>query len=708
MLQTTSLKRLSHLSISVRLVIVLLLLAGGQVLLPVPLARADTITVTNTSDSGAGSLRQAIVDAQPGDTIEFSVSGIISLTSGELAIDKDLTIDGPGAGSLSISGNNSSRVFNIGSGTVTIRGITIADGRAPNGSDGSDGGDGEAGGDGGGILNAGVLMLIDSTVRDNWAGQGGSGGAGDLDTYDGGNGGSGGSGGGIYTTGTLTLTNSTVRGNQAGHGGSGGDGSDNESEYGGTGGDGGTGGSGGGIYSSGTLTLIDSTVEDNQTGYGGQGGDGGDGDIFPGGGGDGSAGGDGGGIYSSGALALSNSTVSGNRADYGGNGGSGKDRHNGGAGGAGGGIYIASGTVIELTGSAISGNTTGDGGDGGDYYTPGNGGSGGGMHIATSAVVTLANSTISGNSTGDGGDGHEGGDGGDGGGISIASGAAITMVNATVSSNTTGVGDYEIGDGGDGGGVENRGTVSLKNTIIAGNSDSSGARDCYQSDGAFDSQGYNLVENTGNCSFGAAGDVVGQNPRLDPLGDNGGDTQTHALQPDSPAIDAASCTDVAGHPVTTDQRGVGRPQGAACDIGAYEHDLTLAKTVDDDTPNPGQLITFTITVNSGGFFSATNAIISDTLPLGLTFAGPVALEGTGGTVAQDSDDLPTLASGVTIVASGRITLTFPVTVETGLADGTPITNTVAFSSTQLSASQRGSVGLTVTYGRVYLPVVIRN
>jgi hypothetical protein len=62
--------------------------------------RADDITVTNTNDSGPGALRQALADANDGDTIDFAVTGMIGLTSGELLVDKSITISGPGAANM--------------------------------------------------------------------------------------------------------------------------------------------------------------------------------------------------------------------------------------------------------------------------------------------------------------------------------------------------------------------------------------------------------------------------------------------------------------------------------------------------------------------------------------------------------------------------------------------------------------------------------
>ena len=101
--------------------------------------------VTNTNDNGSGSLRQALVDAQDGDTITFDFSSApvlaartsavtIALTSGELVIDKNISISGPGAGALTISrGTNATpfRIFHVMPGhTVTIAGVTIRGGDA--------------------------------------------------------------------------------------------------------------------------------------------------------------------------------------------------------------------------------------------------------------------------------------------------------------------------------------------------------------------------------------------------------------------------------------------------------------------------------------------------------------------------------------------------------------------------------------------------
>src|SRR6266478_2077237 len=93
--------------------------------------RAATITVTNTADSGNGTLRAALASAAAGDTINFSMPtpANFTLTSGELLIPASVSILGPGANNVAIDGNNTNRVFHIGSNTVVnISGLTITHG----------------------------------------------------------------------------------------------------------------------------------------------------------------------------------------------------------------------------------------------------------------------------------------------------------------------------------------------------------------------------------------------------------------------------------------------------------------------------------------------------------------------------------------------------------------------------------------------------
>src|SRR5258708_20780084 len=148
--------------------------------------QAATVTWTNAADSGAGSLRQAIVDAASGDTITVGVTGTITLTSGELDIGKNLIISGPGTGQLTISGNNVSRIFFINPGAwgattgppatspnVTISNLTLANGLAQGSVGGTAnfaGGSGGSAGLGGAILgNWGELTPAGGILSSNQA-----------------------------------------------------------------------------------------------------------------------------------------------------------------------------------------------------------------------------------------------------------------------------------------------------------------------------------------------------------------------------------------------------------------------------------------------------------------------------------------------------------------------------------------------------------
>lgn len=135
------------------------------------------------------------------------------------------------------------------------------------------------------------------------------------------------------------------------------------------------------------------------------------------------------------------------------------------------------------------------------------------------------------------------------GGIAQSSGS-LSILNSTISHN-------ELG------GVFSAATTTLKNTLIAQNA--GGYGNC--SGTMLTSLGHNLSsDNSCTTRFTAIGDLNNTDPRLGPLQDNGGPTPTRALLPGSPAINAGTN---AGCPAT-DQRGISRPQGGTCDIGAFE------------------------------------------------------------------------------------------------------------------------------------------
>ena len=265
--------------------------------IPFASARANTITVTNTNDSGPGSLRQALADANDGDTIAFAVTGAIRLTSGELVIDKSITITGPGSDQLSVGltiPQYHFRVFHVmASPTVVIEGLTIGpslyfygcgilndqaivtiNNCAVVGNDGQT--------EGAGIFNGGTLTVNNSTITGNGLDYQGSGvgisNSGTLiinNCIIGNNRSAKGQtdGGGIYSSGMLEITNSTIDGNSVG-------------------------GFGGGIYNVGVAIITSSTISGNFSGGG-----------YPG---PQTGPGFGGGIFNGATLTISNSTISGN------------------------------------------------------------------------------------------------------------------------------------------------------------------------------------------------------------------------------------------------------------------------------------------------------------------------------------------------------------------------------------------------------------
>ncbi len=530
-----------------------------------------SITVTNADDSGSGSLRDAITRSGAETTIGFSpaLNGqTIRLTSGALVIPHGLTISGPGASQLTIDGNHQDSVINVDAPAqtddVTISGLTLTGGASSDPS-------------GGGAIFAdavNTLTLNGDTITGNSA------------TVSAGNLG----GGGVLTDArTLTtVTNSTITNNSVTITGA------INSAHG-----------GGGIYNDGeALVVSGSVVSGNtvtQTSTSNSGFDGG------------------GGIFDNGiGLTLTNSSVENNSVTV--------DMTHGFDGGAG--VY-ENGDALTITGSRINGNTF--------QVSNSTGGFNGGAGVYNDGEdVTVTSSSIDGNSATVGGSGsgvnggiglyHDGSNlavvsstianntgtvtsssGSNGGGAVYDDGSNSTYLNSTLSGNSLTVTSPGQNNGGGaihgngapgsisastiagntinqpGGAIFNEGDpYALKTSILAGNSQGN----CGGS-GTFTSAGSNL-ESADTCGFHATGDLTNTDPKLGPLGDNGGPTPTQALPANSPAVDAGSCTDVAGAPVSTDQRGVARPQpaGGKCDIGAFE--LVAATKQNPPPPPPPQ------------------------------------------------------------------------------------------------------------------------
>jgi hypothetical protein len=611
-------------------------LRGGRALAPIAVvtaclfgfsasARAATDVVENTNDSGAGSLREVIASANNGGTIEFDLapSAQIDLTSGAIAIDKSLTIEGPGAAQLTIDAGHNSQIFTITAGDQSISGLTLANGMTS--------------ANGGAIdyLGAGSLTVSNSIFTGNTAG--GNGGSGSYSGL--------GDGGAIYYKGeaSLTVEGSSFEGNSAG--GVGGEGissgagsggaisvathslstSISDSEFIGNkaGGNGGLGfdsgfGGGGAIShdSGGALTVADSTFTDNTVG--GQGGIGGNGGA-----------GSGGAIVNhSGVLTVVESTFNGNTV--GGEGGVGS----GSGDGLGGAIYTGFHTPA-ITGSTFNGNTTG--GPGGAGAKGGNGR--GGAIYASSSSLSVSNSTLFGNRAGDAGTE------GSGGAIQLAGQSSATLTSVTISGNSVG------SDGGVGAGINDveavgaAPAVTAKATIISGNA---GASNCNRH---VLSSSYSLegpASGDTSCGF----DLPSADPELEALADNGGPTETQALLASSPAVDAVP---VAKCPTNVDQRGEPRPDNreAFCDVGAYElQDPPVAPAITSiagATFQVGKTASFTVTATGvpPPYLSETGA-----LPKGVAFT--------------DRGDGTASLSGTPAMGSGG---TYPITIEA--SNGTP-------------------------------------
>jgi hypothetical protein len=521
-------------------------------------------------------------------------------------------IQGPGPNLLTISGNNAVGVFEVAPGAAALlTGVTIKDGlwNAATDASGSSGG--------GGIDNFGTLTVTNCMIENNSATSGNGDNGGGIDneatgimTVDGSTveGNSAGFGGGIFNGGVMIATGSSLASNAAGS-------------------------QGGGIGNSGLLTVSNCTITGNQAGGGG-------------------------GIFNAKELALSSSTVADNQASNGG----GMEGADTGVPyspsylmvgnstiadnvslGRGGGIDNPQYAALVLVSTTVSGNTA-DGGGGGVYnegessvhdctISNNSAKDGGGIDAAGTfapffnGIQSISDSTIADNSASD-----------KGGGITNAT--VLTLVNSTLANNSAPTGGgidnantldmlsttvaYNSSTGpGSGGGLYNEVYgANLYYTVVALNTDNTGADDIGGASVSNTNNFGNLIGTGGSGGLidGSSGNQVGvANPGLATgLANNGGPTQTIALLAGSPAIVPGvnynspfpflSSYDLfiygynyAGdeYAESTDQRLAPRTVNSTVDIGAFEaqqETTTTTVTASPATSVSGQSVTFTATV----------------------------------------------------------------------------------------------------------------
>jgi hypothetical protein len=515
-----------------------------------------------------------VSNASSGDTVDFALTcSVITLTSGDIEISRNLTINGPGASALAVSGDNASQVFAVDSSvTATISGLTIENGSTSSLTDGQGAGivsngtlklnnaylvDNDAY-IGGGVQNSGTLTITNSILSHN------------TGSY---------IGGGIDNTGTLTVADSTISGNSSGEGGGGintfggGSGtvsnstvSDNNGEY------------GGGIQALSNFTVSDSTLSDNMGSFGG-------------------------GIYDQyGTLTVTGSNFSGNAASQGG------------------GAIDNNGTLTATDSTFSNNRAAGQGGGGienggcppcgtltiGDSTFSDNSATGAGGGIQNGGIAAVSESTLSGNTATT-----------YGGGIANGSGVSpntLTVVSSTLSGNSAS----------NGGGVSDiaSGTVNTVATIVA---NTTSGDDCY---GSLTDGGYNL-DDDGSCGFTSTNHSISGSMTVDlgPLANNGGPTET--LLPKA----ASSAVGVIPNPITlngvavcprTDQRGVASASGVNCTIGAVEVDQVPTTSI--LIPSKGTTLSGVTSLDA----SATNATSVEFRLIGGTygFSAPVICTAT--------------------------------------------------------------------------------
>jgi predicted outer membrane repeat protein len=450
-------------------------------------AQAQTIwTVTSTADSATDTttLRGAVNAAADRDIIDFQVTGTIVLTLGEIGINKNLSIHGPGASQLAISGNNTSRVFHIQFGSsgpidVEIDSLTIENGNGNISSSVPD--------DNGGAIRTVENLLVTACVFVNNS----------ATTY----------GGAIYVFPGVfaSLGDNTFSNNSATYGGA--------------------------FYSDATSSgaIAQSTFTNNSASIAG------------------------GAIYlNSAGYDFNNNSLLNNIA------GSATTL------GSGAGIYVGGGSTMHMQHDVFSGNT---------IASTTEAGLAGGSGITNLGTLTIETTTISSNS------GNVG---------SIWNGGTLNVGDVTIAGNDTAIFNSATADfdwvtvaHNSTYGIVNAGgaTLSLQNTLLSDNP----FANCLN-DGTINSLDFNLSDDA-TCAavltqpgdlppLTFAGlDILGLQNNGGPINDTGLTTQTIALKPGSKAVNAitdpANCVNIPPFGAS-DERGISRPQGTGCDIGAYE------------------------------------------------------------------------------------------------------------------------------------------
>jgi uncharacterized repeat protein (TIGR01451 family) len=550
-----------------------------------------------------------------------------------------LTIQGPSGNTVTLSGGGAVGVLDIASGNVKITNLDITQGSTT--------------GLGGGIVNHGTLTLSNCDLDHDVAAEGGGldnertatvmGCVFNHDSTDG-----KGDGGGIWSAGHLTVTNTTI---------------DNCVST-------GTGGAGLAAGQNSTTTLTHCTLSNDVSTE------------------------DGGGIFVVGSpatMTLTSCTLTNDSAVNGGGGlcTDGPDTvkmttctFSNDSAGAGGGVCNSGGTVV-LTNSTLA-NDTGSGLDNqgtatvtGCTFSNDSDFDGGGLlnfGPATLLNCTFANNTATGSTSSNGGGAiYNGSLGG--------KWFTLKVTNCTLADNTA--------SNGAGGGIWNAGsgTLNLPNTIVAQNTAALAGADI---SGTINTADHNLIGDGGGSTIvtDEGGNLVGGNgnpvidPRLGPLQNNGGPTQTLALLAGSPAIDKGD-SNAAGLP-STDQRGFARIVGNAVDIGAYEYGAKLATTdlsVSGNAPSTvaaGGQITYTLTVTNNSATAQSDVTLADMLPANTTLVSWAVPSGWSSSAPSSGSESGTVTAWIaSLAAHTSATFTLVVQVNSGTPHGTVISDTAS-------------------------------